>query len=270
MKLHVMPVYVEDLLSDATVDLMDAAAFGAYMRLLFYSWKEVGLPNDPDRLRRLARVDNGRAWERIWTLLATKWTTIEDPTRGQRLVNEKQEDVRRNVNAYRTAQSNRAKKRYSPDAEALPARTASVSVSESVSVSDPIVSSRTKKPKVDPLPFKVQEALETLARCNRFAWPEEPEAKDWKHLTGIIRLTKTPDALARVVGWLASHELQRDAITVAVLRSNVGAWLTDSKRNNGCPSFTARRGPQPTGVVVDTTGQLAIPDTLLPPEGDED
>ena len=52
-KLHTMPLYVEDLLSDAAVDQMDAATFGAYMRLLCYAWKEGGIPDDQERLRNM-------------------------------------------------------------------------------------------------------------------------------------------------------------------------------------------------------------------------
>lgn len=118
-KLRFMPLYVEDLLSDATVDQMDAATFGAHLRLLCYGWKDRGLPEDPERLRRMARVLHGMTWKHIWPVLEPKWPVIEDPIKGRCRVNRKQEDVRLGLERYRMAQSNRAKQRWEPDAVAL-------------------------------------------------------------------------------------------------------------------------------------------------------
>lgn len=52
-------LYVNDLLSSAYVDLMDAEQFGWYMKLLMRSWQSdepCYLPNDPDVLRSILRI----------------------------------------------------------------------------------------------------------------------------------------------------------------------------------------------------------------------
>lgn len=76
-KLRVMPVFVEDVLSDATMSLLTAEEFGAYWRLLFYAWIEDGLSPNEDRLRRLARV-HGRAWTRVWEAISDKFQIGKD------------------------------------------------------------------------------------------------------------------------------------------------------------------------------------------------
>ena len=108
----------------------------------------------------------------------------------------------------------------------------------------------------EPLPFKQAEALEAFKGCQRFAWPPKPEARDWGDLAQVIRIAETLEALARVVRWLGNHETHRDVLTIGIVRRNLGAWIAATAKPDAPGNGTRRRGPQPTKVITDTTGQL--------------
>lgn len=53
-----------------------AAAVGAYITLLAAAWVDDGLPDEPEALRLIARVDR-RDWPEIWSLLSPKWQCVD-------------------------------------------------------------------------------------------------------------------------------------------------------------------------------------------------
>lgn len=62
-----MPVYISDLFIDT--DHLSIEEFGAYLRLLLQMWARGGvLPNDPERLARLARIDRA-TFDRVWPVV---------------------------------------------------------------------------------------------------------------------------------------------------------------------------------------------------------
>jgi uncharacterized protein YdaU (DUF1376 family) len=148
-KLRVFPVYVEDLLADPFVQRLDDAAFGAYMRLLCYAWKEGGLPDDQEQLRVMAKTSHGMAWRRIWGLIEGKWELDRSPMGGQWRVNRKQEEVRSRVNRHRIDQRKRAETRWTKGNPVSPSKNsgnASVSVSVSVSEESKLLSCQAPAP----------------------------------------------------------------------------------------------------------------------------
>lgn len=68
---------------------MSADAKGVYIDFLAHAWSTGGLPLDEGALRRIAAVDRPQ-WKRIWPQLSSRWTEVDG-----RLVNPRQEDVRR-------------------------------------------------------------------------------------------------------------------------------------------------------------------------------
>ena len=57
--------YPADFLADGDLEVLDLDALGAFWRLVCFEWREVGLPNDQRKLRKLAGADAGE-WPRIW------------------------------------------------------------------------------------------------------------------------------------------------------------------------------------------------------------
>jgi uncharacterized protein YdaU (DUF1376 family) len=62
-----MPVYIADLFADT--DDLSTEEFGVYLRLLLHMWTRGGvLPNDPQRLSRLARIDRA-SLDLVWPVV---------------------------------------------------------------------------------------------------------------------------------------------------------------------------------------------------------
>lgn len=69
-----MPMYVAEYLAD-TMHL-SCEESGAYLHLLFHSWKVGTLPNDSEQLRRIARVER-KPWPAVWKAVKGFWTETD-------------------------------------------------------------------------------------------------------------------------------------------------------------------------------------------------
>ena len=103
-----MPLWVADFLAD-TMDL-DAAEVGAYLLLLMAQWSRDGksLPNDSEKLRRIARCN--RNWAKVWSALEGYFCTDENGIYSKRLRLESQNVTsKRLVNSQNGALGGRPK-----------------------------------------------------------------------------------------------------------------------------------------------------------------
>lgn len=64
--LHWMPLYIPDYLADTTH--LSAEEHGAYLMLIFHYWMQDGLPDDDDRLARIAHIPAER-WPAVRSVL---------------------------------------------------------------------------------------------------------------------------------------------------------------------------------------------------------
>ena len=87
-----MKFYPSDWLASAVASGLSLQEQGAYMRLLCVSWIQGGLTTDHERLAGIVGVGE-HEFDSLWKTLGTKW--VRDPSDGSRLVNPKQERVRR-------------------------------------------------------------------------------------------------------------------------------------------------------------------------------
>ena len=79
-KLPSMPLYVSELLGSTEVQPMTTEEFGAFMLLLTHAWQSGDppyLPNDPERLRLLARVPKAK-WAKVWACVGKRFSVTED------------------------------------------------------------------------------------------------------------------------------------------------------------------------------------------------
>ncbi len=79
---------------------------GAYLRLLMWAWDREGLPADEASVQRLGGWKRG-AWRRIWSVVGEKWVLREG-----RLVNLRQEEIRRKVQGRSAAAAASADARW--------------------------------------------------------------------------------------------------------------------------------------------------------------
>lgn len=96
----VLPLYYNDI-STSTADWNDEE-FGAYVRLLIHQWRNGGLPNDYQRLTRLA------------TSLPTNWDMLKSkfPLTDGLLKNGYMEEIRAKRARHKEKQTDNIKKRY--------------------------------------------------------------------------------------------------------------------------------------------------------------
>lgn len=81
-----MPVYVQDLFADT--DDLSPEEFGTYFRLLLHMWTRGGiLPNDPQRLARLARIDRA-TFDTVWPVVGKFFSAATDGLTQKRLAHE--------------------------------------------------------------------------------------------------------------------------------------------------------------------------------------
>jgi len=98
-------VYPREFEGDENVKAMTLEEFGAYHRLLYVSWFEVGIPDDLDLLARILHVTPAKM-KKLWVRLAPCW---KSNSQG-RLVNKRQERERDKQRRYREHQSKAGKK----------------------------------------------------------------------------------------------------------------------------------------------------------------
>lgn len=91
-----MPWYVKDWIASEDRARMTYEARGVYRDLLDYSWLHQGLPADHGTIANWLGV-TVRKFALIWTMIAPCWQE-----RDGRYVNRKQEEVRRDLDAYRS------------------------------------------------------------------------------------------------------------------------------------------------------------------------
>ena len=98
-------IYASDLLVD-TLE-WDIDEVGIYTRLLMAQWANKDLPDDIDRLARVAGCSPKRM-QKAWKIIRCKFSKKDDG----RLINLRLEETRKTQDKYREKQSNRAKSRY--------------------------------------------------------------------------------------------------------------------------------------------------------------
>jgi uncharacterized protein YdaU (DUF1376 family) len=91
------PMYAQDI--DMDTASWSCNAFGAYVRLLNYSWINGGLPDDVDELARIARLDGGN-FKKCWS----KWIWGKFQKVDGVLVNRRMEEEREKREIYRKSQ----------------------------------------------------------------------------------------------------------------------------------------------------------------------
>jgi uncharacterized protein YdaU (DUF1376 family) len=101
----ILPLYYNDL-DRSTRDWTDEE-FGAYVRLLMHQWDKGSLPNDYQRLTRIA------------TSLGTTWETIRKKfvEKNGELINERMEDIRLKREGFKQKQREKVLKRYQTSTE---------------------------------------------------------------------------------------------------------------------------------------------------------
>jgi len=114
------PLYARDFLADDNVAAMTAEELGAYVRLLLHAWTNPGLPDDPKRLARLARISEDR-WYEVWEAVEPCWTERDGRLYQGRLEAERERAEQRACTARENgARGGRPRKTQSvpePDAE---------------------------------------------------------------------------------------------------------------------------------------------------------
>src|SRR5262245_31170507 len=84
-----------DFYEDERVLLMSFEEMGVYQRLLWISWVNIGLPDDPEQIAELLqlpfrRLGVKRFLAKVWPKIAPCWT----PTQEGRLIQKRQEEER--------------------------------------------------------------------------------------------------------------------------------------------------------------------------------
>jgi len=102
----------DDVLANGAVAELSHEAFGLFFRLYCRAWLEEGLPDDPERLARWARLSRAQ-WDSLWAEMAHLWTLVEG-----RWINDEQESKRTRVNAYVASRADNGRKGGRPRKEA--------------------------------------------------------------------------------------------------------------------------------------------------------
>jgi len=105
------PFYVKDFLSSETIIMMTNAEIGAYVLLLAYCWDWQGLPENPQVLKRLARIDS--TFPNNGDNIFKKFEIIDG-----KLWNKKLYDIHLASIAFRKNQSDKGKKGGRPKKKA--------------------------------------------------------------------------------------------------------------------------------------------------------
>lgn len=90
-ELQWFPFYVKDFLTDATVNLMDHAAVGVYVKLLCHQWLEGSIPSDKYTMARLLHIEQS-AFDALWPQMEVCF--VQHVEFKDRLINERMEAVR--------------------------------------------------------------------------------------------------------------------------------------------------------------------------------
>jgi len=96
----ILPLYYNDI-TTSTQDWTDEE-FGAYMRLLIHQWRQGGLPNDYQRLTRIAT-----SLPTTWPLIKQKFAEVDGM-----LKNPVMEEIREKRAKHKEKQSENVRKRY--------------------------------------------------------------------------------------------------------------------------------------------------------------
>lgn len=101
----ILPLYYNDL-DRSTRDWTDEE-LGAYVRLLMHQWDKGSLPNDYQRLTRIA------------TSLSTTWPTVKEKfvEKNGGLINERMEEIRNKREVFKHRQREKVLKRYQTSTE---------------------------------------------------------------------------------------------------------------------------------------------------------
>lgn len=181
-----MKFYVADFLASAKVRRMSLEELGAYTLLLLEAWQADGLPNDPQEVADILRVDLARA-EQIMAGVVGRCFTVAD---DGRLRNARQEQERAQVNEVRAKRAEAGRRGGAASASAREASASNCLASASVCsanakqtdliCSDLVCSdldggsggkatplARAVAKELEPVPPAVQEALDAWATHRR-------------------------------------------------------------------------------------------------------
>jgi uncharacterized protein YdaU (DUF1376 family) len=95
-----LPLYYNDIAR--TTSTWTDEEFGCYMRLLMEQWDKGSLPNDYQRLTRLAT-----SLDKNWNLIKPKFKEMDGV-----LINVRMEEIRENIKKHSKKQSDNVRKRY--------------------------------------------------------------------------------------------------------------------------------------------------------------
>jgi uncharacterized protein YdaU (DUF1376 family) len=101
-----MPFYGRDFYDDLSVQEMDLAEQGAYLRLIWLCWSEGAIPDDAERIARILKVPETAAFiEKSFGKLRACFDSVDGT-----LVHGKIERIRAEFESFRKAKSEAGKK----------------------------------------------------------------------------------------------------------------------------------------------------------------
>ena len=118
MKPFWFPIEPAAFLSDSLVDQMTTLELGACFRLLCRQWIDGDLPDDPEQLRRLARLSKPEMDE-SWEVIQRFFPICGKGKRANRYANERRKDVEVTLSKRHDAAIKANEKRWSSDPIAI-------------------------------------------------------------------------------------------------------------------------------------------------------
>ena len=118
MKPFWFPIEPAAFLSDSLVDQMTPLELGACFRLLCRQWIDGDLPDDPEQLRRLARLSNVEM-DKAWEVIQRFFPESGEGKRANRYANKRRKDVEVTLSKRHDAAIKANEKRWSGDPIAI-------------------------------------------------------------------------------------------------------------------------------------------------------
>lgn len=121
-RLHILPLYVNDLTSDELVEAMTTEEFGAYIHLLIKAWKAdppCTIPDDDEILARWSRMTD-RQWKKCRKRVLAPWKLLQDGRLQQKRLVQVRDEVLAKINQKREAGAKGGKARAASKCVAEP------------------------------------------------------------------------------------------------------------------------------------------------------